>query len=56
MIVLAAILIGAVIGDVRARAAQGNRKDRLQYAAAHAIALAILALFATILIDRAARG
>ena len=42
--------------DARARRARGNRKDRLQYAAGHAIALAIPALFATILIDRAMRG
>lgn len=56
MIVLAAILIGAILGDLRARRAHGNRKDRLQYAAAHAIAFAVLALFATVLIDRAMRG
>ena len=56
MIVLAAILIGAVIGDLRARAAQGNRKDRLQYAAVHALVFAIVALFVTILLDRALRG
>ncbi|WP_198026309.1 hypothetical protein [Paracoccus sphaerophysae] len=56
MIVIAAIVLGALIGDARARRARGNRKDRLQYAAGHAIALAIPALFATILIDRAMRG
>ena len=56
MIVLIAIVLGAWLGDVRARRARGNRKDRLQYAAAHALAFAILALFATILLDRALRG
>lgn len=56
MIVILAIVLGAFLGDLRARRAQGNRKDRLQYAAVHAIAFAILALFATILIDRSLRG
>lgn len=56
MIVIVAILLGAFLGDVRARRAGGNRKDRLQYAAAHAVAFAIVALFVTIFIDRAMRG
>ena len=56
MIVLTAILLGALLGDLRARRAQGNRKDRIQYALAHALAFAIPALFVTILIDRAMRG
>lgn len=56
MIVILATLFGAVWGDLRARRARGNAKDRLQYAAVHAIAFAIVALFVTILIDRALRG
>lgn len=56
MIVIVAIVLGAFLGDLRARRAQGNRKDRLQYAAVHAIAFAIVALFVTILLDRALRG
>ena len=56
MIVIAAILLGAFIGDRRAVRARGNRKDRLQYAAAHAIAFALPALLATVLLDRALRG
>jgi hypothetical protein len=56
MIVIVAIILGAMLGDFRARRAQGNRKDRLQYAAAHGIAFAILGLFVTILIERALRG
>lgn len=56
MIVLIAILLGAVLGDVRARRARGNAKDRVQYALAHALAFAIPALFVTILLDRAMRG
>ena len=56
MIVLAAILLGAVIGDRRAVRARGNVKDRLQYAAVHALALALPALFLTIVVDRLLRG
>ena len=56
MIVLIAILLGAVLGDLRARRAQGNVKDRIQYALAHALAFAIPAMFVTILLDRALRG
>lgn len=52
MIVIAAFVLGAILGDMRARRAGGNGKDRLQYAAAHAIAFAVMGLFATILIDR----
>jgi len=56
MIVIIAIILGALLGDLRARRAQGNAKDRLQYAAAHALAFAIIGLFATVIIDRALRG
>lgn len=52
MIVIVAFILGAILGDLRARKAGGNRKDRLQYAAAHALAFAILGLFATVLADR----
>lgn len=56
MIVIVAMILGALLGDLRARRAQGNGKDRLQYAAAHALAFGLLGLFATILIDRSLRG
>ena len=56
MIVIVAIVLGAILGDLRARRARGNGKDRLQYAAVHAIAFAIAALFVTILLDRSLRG
>lgn len=56
MIVIIATVLGAALGDLRARRVQGNAKDRLQYAAAHALAFAILGLFLTILIDRSLRG
>ena len=52
MIIIAAVLIGAVVGWRRAASLGGNTRDRLQYAAAHALALAVIGLFATILIDR----
>ncbi|MBV0890475.1 hypothetical protein KTN05_01245 [Paracoccus sp. Z118] len=52
MIVIAAIILGALLGDRRARKAGGNRSDRLQYAAAHALAFALVGLFATIAVDR----
>lgn len=56
MIIAAAVILGALLGDMRARKAGGDTLDRLQYAASHALAFAILGLFATVLIDRAARG
>ncbi|MFV0302956.1 MAG: hypothetical protein ACK5IP_19160 [Paracoccus sp. (in: a-proteobacteria)] len=52
MILIAALVIGAVIGWRRAVGLQGNRRDRLQYAAAYAMAFAVIGLFATIFIDR----
>ncbi len=48
MIFFAAIAIGAILGWYRAGRRGGNRLDKLQYAAAHAILFAILGLFATI--------
>ena len=52
MIFYTAIVLGAVIGYVRAARRGGNMFDRLQYAAVHAIFLSILGLFLTILIQR----
>lgn len=52
MIFYAAVVIGALIGYIRAARRGGNMLDRLQYAAAHAIFLAILGLFLTIFIQR----
>lgn len=56
MIVIAAAVLGAVLGDRRARVAGGGIKDRLQYAAVHMLILGIPALFVSILFDRAMRG
>jgi hypothetical protein len=52
MIILAAILLGAFLGWRRARQLGGNGRDRLQYAAAFAMGLAVLGLFASVIIDR----
>ncbi|UXU74647.1 MULTISPECIES: hypothetical protein [unclassified Paracoccus (in: a-proteobacteria)] len=54
MIVIAAFLIGAAIGWKRAAKAGGNRADKLQYAAAHGLALTVLGVFLTVLISRMA--
>ena len=56
MIVLAAAVLGALIGGLTARKRGGNRLDILQYAAGYAFAFIIVGLIATILIDRALRG
>ena len=52
MIFYTALALGAVIGYVRAARRGGNMLDKLQYAAVHAIFLAILGLFISIFIQR----
>lgn len=52
MIFFPAILLGAAIGWYRATKRGGNRLDRLQYAAVHAIIFAILGLFLSIIVHR----
>jgi hypothetical protein len=52
MIFYAAIVIGALVGYVRAARRGGNLFDRLQYAGAHAIFFAIIGLFISIFILR----
>jgi hypothetical protein len=51
MIALAGFAAGFAIGWLRAGRRGGNRLDRLQYGGAHGIALATLALVATVLAD-----
>ncbi len=51
MILPIAFLIGAAIGWLRASKRGGNRLDKLQYAAAHGIALTLLALVVTMALD-----
>lgn len=55
MIVIAAIVIGALTGGLKARRRGGKPLDILQYAAVHAIAFGLAGLFVTIVIDRMAR-
>jgi hypothetical protein len=52
MIVLAAMVFGALTGTGVARRRGGRGLDQLQYAAGYGIAFAILGVFATIFIDR----
>ena len=52
MIVIACLILGAVIGWVRAANRGGKLADKLQYAAAHAMALAVLGIFVTIILSR----
>ena len=52
MIVIAAAIIGAILGWRRAGQLGGTQRDRAQYAAGFAMALALLGLFATIILDR----
>lgn len=49
MIIILAIALGAVLGWRRAAARDGDRLDRLQYAAAHAIAFGLVTTIAVVL-------
>ncbi|MGB7241920.1 MAG: apolipoprotein acyltransferase [Sulfitobacter sp.] len=53
MIVLAAVLIGAIWGGMTAARRKGNRKDIAQYAVGFAMAFGIVGMIATVVIDRA---
>lgn len=52
MIVIAGILAGALFGALTARRHEGTAADMAQYAAGYGIAFGLLALFATIFIER----
>lgn len=54
MIIIASAIAGALTGWVRAGRQGGNGKDRLHYAATHAIAFTILGIFVALVIDRMA--
>ncbi|MCQ0970014.1 hypothetical protein MLD63_06190 [Paracoccus sp. TK19116] len=54
MILIATLLIGAFVGWRKAARLQGDRLDRLQYAAVHAMIFAVIGLFVTLMIDRMA--
>jgi hypothetical protein len=51
--VLLALVVGAGLGAWRAKRRGGRVLDMVQYGAAHAIPLMLLALFVTIYFDRA---
>jgi hypothetical protein len=50
MIVIAAVLCGAVLGALTARKRQGTALDIAQYAAGYGIAFGVLGLFLTLAI------
>jgi hypothetical protein len=52
MIVIAALIFGALLGYRRAATRGGNGFDRAQYTVVHAIALGLVGLIVTIIIDR----
>ncbi len=52
MIVIAAVILGALLGASRARRRQGTGFDIAQYAVAHAIFFAIIGLFVTIIVEK----
>lgn len=52
MIVIAAAIIGALIGGFTARKRKGNKLDIAQYAAGYALAFVIVGMIATVVIDR----
>ncbi|CUJ98892.1 apolipoprotein acyltransferase [Shimia thalassica] len=52
MIVIFSALFGALLGTLFAKRRKGKRLDILQYAAAYAMAFAILGLFVTLIVHR----
>lgn len=50
MIIVISLVLGALVGWFRAGKRGGNRADKLQYAAVHAMIFAIVALFANLII------
>ena len=55
MIVIAGLVMGGLWGGLSAKKRGGRPADIAQYAAVYAIALAIVGVFLTIIIDRALR-
>jgi hypothetical protein len=52
MVILIAMLAGAVFGGLRAKRRKGTLADILQYAVVHALIFALVALFASLILDR----
>ena len=53
MIVIAAALLGAIIGGLTAKRRNGNGLDIAQYAAGFALAFVVVGLILTVLVERA---
>lgn len=54
MIVIAALILGVVIGALTARRRKGDKLDILQYAAGYGIAFTLLGVFLTLIVQRLA--
>ncbi|MDE3028580.1 MAG: apolipoprotein acyltransferase [Paracoccaceae bacterium] len=52
MIVYAALVVGALVGGLRARARKGNRLDIAQYAVVYAIMFGVIGMVVTIVLTR----
>ncbi len=52
MIVIFALILGAAYGWMRATKLEGNRADRLQYAAGFGLAFAVIGLVVTVVLSR----
>ncbi|MCI2398230.1 hypothetical protein [Aliiroseovarius subalbicans] len=52
MIVIAAAILGGILGYRNAAKRGGNRLDKLQYTVVYGIAFTLVALFVTVFIDR----
>ncbi|WP_407493237.1 hypothetical protein [Pseudooceanicola sp. MF1-13] len=52
MVILIAILLGAVFGGYRAKKRKGRAADIAQYAFAHALLFGLIALFVSLILDR----
>lgn len=52
MIVIAALVIGGVLGYRNAAKRGGNRLDKLQYTVIYGLAFALVGIFVTVFIDR----
>ena len=52
MIVIAAALVGAIVGTISAIRRKGNGLDIAQYAAGYAMAFIVVGLIATVVLER----
>ncbi|WP_312531778.1 hypothetical protein [Paracoccus sp. (in: a-proteobacteria)] len=52
MIVIFALIVGAAYGWMRAGKLEGNRADRLQYAAGYGLAFTVIGLILTVVLSR----